>query len=345
MNISQIYKIGLSGQTANKWITGHQDNGTSIWNGSSYDAKLGGDGMDCFYDRSNDNNVFGEYQNGSMQRSTNGGASWSSATSGMTGTAPWVTPWKQDPQVANNLYAGYSELFKSTNLGASWTQLSAIGSTGTIREFAISPNNSLVIYVLKNSGIYKTTNGGTSWTNVTGTVPVGSALPEFISIKPSDANTAWVVLSGYSSGNKVFMTTDGGTSWTNISSNLPNIPANCCVYEPNSSDRIYVGMDVGIYYKDNSTTNWTLYNSGLPNVPISDLEITPANPTLLYAATFGRGVWAASLYPFSIVPVSSFSISPTIKCNGATITFSDQSNHSPTAWNWGVIPNSGVAIS
>jgi len=345
MNISQIYKIGLSGQTANKWITGHQDNGTSIYNGTTYDAKLGGDGMDCFYDRTNDNNVFGEYQGGAMQRSTNGGTNWSSATSGMSGTAPWVTPWKQDPQVSNNLYAGYSELFKSTNLGASWTQLSAIGGSGTIREFAVSPNNSLVIYVLKSSGIYKTTNGGTSWTNVTGTVPVGSALPEFISIKPSDANTAWVVLSGYSSGNKVFMTTNGGSSWTNISSNLPNIPANCCVYEPNSSDRIYVGMDVGIFYKDNASTNWTLYNTGLPNVPISDLEISPANPTLLYAATYGRGVWAASLYPFSLIPASSFTANPAVKCSGATITFSDQSTNTPTAWNWGVIPNTGVSIS
>ncbi|MBK7816607.1 MAG: hypothetical protein IPJ60_03025 [Sphingobacteriaceae bacterium] len=36
MNISQIYKIGLSGQTANTWITGHQDNGTSSWNGTTY---------------------------------------------------------------------------------------------------------------------------------------------------------------------------------------------------------------------------------------------------------------------------------------------------------------------
>lgn len=345
MNISQIYRIGLSGQTANKWITGHQDNGTSIWNGTLYDAKLGGDGMDCFYDRTSDNNVFGEYQGGAMQRSTNGGSSWSSATSGMSGTAPWVTVWKQDPQVPNNLYAGYSELFKSTSLGSSWTQLGTLGGSGTVREFAVSPNNSLVIYVLKSSGIYKTSNGGTSWTNVTGSVPIGSALPEYICIKPSDANTAWVVLSGYSSGNKVYMTTNGGTSWTNISSNLPNIPANCIVYEPGSNDRVYIGMDVGIYYKDNTATNWTLYNNGLPNVPISDLEITAANPTLLYAATYGRGVWAVSLLPYSIVPTSSFTTNPALKCSGAAITFSDQSNNTPIAWNWGVIPNTGVSVS
>jgi hypothetical protein len=345
MNISQIYRIGLSTLTANKWITGHQDNGSSIWNGSNYLAKLGGDGMDCFYDRTNDNNVFGEYQNGVLQRSTNGGTSWSSATSGLTGTPPWVTVWKQDPQTANTIYVGYTDLFKSTNLGVSWTALTAIPGTGTIREFVVAPSNSLTIYVLKSSGIYKTTNGGTSWTNVTGTVPVGSASPEFICIDPLDANNAWVVLSGYSSGNKVFVTTNGGTSWTNFSANLPNIPANCCVYEPGSNDRIYIGMDVGIYYRDNLSSTWTLYNTGLPNVPVSDLEISPASPTLLHAATFGRGVWVASLVSAATVPASAFITTVTTKCAQTAITFSDQSTNSPTIWNWGVSPSAGVTIN
>lgn len=345
MNISQIYRIGLSGQTANKWITGHQDNGTSIWNGTSYNAQLGGDGMDCFFDRSNDNNVFGEYQNGVLRRSTNGGGTWAAVTTGLTGTSPWMTPWKQDPQVANNIYVGRTDLFKSTNQGTSWTQLGSISGSGTIREFAVAPNNSLVIYVLKSSGIFKTVDGGVNWTNVTGTVPVGSALPEYVVIHPSDGNTAWVVCSGYSNANKVFKTTNGGSTWTNISSNLPNIPANCIVYEPGSNDRVYVGMDVGIYYRDNTSSTWTLYNAGLPNTPIADLEISPASPTLLYAATYGRGVWVASLVPYSIVPTSSFVTNTTNYCTATAITFSDQSSNTPNAWNWGVVPNTGVSIS
>jgi hypothetical protein len=344
MNISQIYRIGLSALTANKWITGHQDNGTSIWNGTTYSAKLGGDGMDCFYDRTNDNNVFGEYQNGSLQRSSNGGTSWSGITSGLTGTPPWLTPWHQDPSTANTLYVGYSELFVSTNLGSNWTQLTATGGSGTVREFAIAPSNNQVIYVLKSSGVYKTTNAGTSWTNITGTLPVGSASPEFVCIDPGDPTNAWVVFSGYSSGNKIFVTTNGGTSWTNFSGNLPNLPANCCVYEPSSNDRIYIGMDVGIYYRDNLSNNWTLYNTGLPNVPIADLEITPAAPTLLHAATFGRGVWVASLIS-APTPVSNFTFAAGNKCAGSSITFTDQSNNSPNAWSWSVTPSSSVIIN
>lgn len=345
MNISQIYKMGTSSINANKWISGHQDNGTSIWTGSSYNAALGGDGMDCFFDRTNDNNVFGEYQNGSLQRSTNGGVSWTSATSGLTGTSPWVTVWKQDPINASTIYVGRTDLFKSTNLAVSWSTLTPIPGSGTIREFAIAPSNNQVIYVLKSGGIYKTTDGGATWSNVTGSVPVASALPEFIVIDPTDPNNAWVVLGGYSNGNKVFVTTNGGTSWSNYSANLPNIPGNCLIYQPGSNDRIYVGMDIGIYYRDATQANWTLYNQGLPNVPVSDFEISPASPSLLYAATYGRGVWVASLFTAAQPPVCSFSVTNLPKCEDNSVQFTDLSSNTPIAWSWSVNPSAGVVIN
>lgn len=346
MNISQIYKIGLSSLNTNRWITGHQDNGTSIHTPISYNASLGGDGMDCFIDRTNDQNCFGEYQNGSLMRSTNGGASWSSCTSGLSGSTPWVTIWKQDPQVAGTIYVGRVNLFKSTNQAASaWGTLTPVPGTVTIREFAIAPSNNQVIYVLKSTGIYKTTDGGVTWSNVTGTVPIASALPEFITIDPTDPNNAWVVLGGYSAGNKIFVTSNGGATWTNFSANLPNIPANCSVYQPGTNDVIYVGMDVGIYYRDNISAQWTLYTTGLPNVPIADMEISPASPYLLYAATYGRGVWVASVNSPPGSPLTSFALPSAGLCTGSAITFSDQSSNTPNAWTWSVAPNAGVSIS
>jgi len=343
MNISQIYKIGTSALTANKWITGHQDNGTSIWNGITYSASLGGDGMDCFIDRTNDNNLFGEYYNGAFRRSTNGGATWTGYTTGLSGSAPWVTAWKQDPQTANTLYAGYSNMFRSILGTGSWTMMTALPVGGTVNEFAVAPSNSLVIYVLKNAGIYKTINGGTSWTTVTGTVPVGSGSPQWIIISPTDPNKAWVMLSGYSAGNKVFTTTNGGATWTNYTANLPNIPANCGVYQVGSSDRIYVGMDVGVYYRDNTQLTWTLYNTGLPNTPLADMEISPADPTKLIAATYGRGVWKVDVIA-SLAPVTAFNYSGT-PCTGSPVQFNDVSINGPTSWTWSAAPAGGVTIN
>jgi hypothetical protein len=344
MNISEIYKVGTSALTANRWITGHQDNGTSLWTGTTYSAQLGGDGMDCFIDRTNNNNMFGEYYQGQYMRTTNGGVSWSSYQTGISGTAAWVAPWKQDPQTSTVIYGGYTNLFKSILSTGTWTALAALPNTGqTITEFAIAPTNSLIIYVLKNGGIYKTINGGTSWTTITGTVPVGSGAPTFITICPTDPNKAWVTLSGYSSGNKVFQTTDGGTTWTNYSANLPNLPANCSVYQSGTNDRIYVGMDVGVYYRDNTQASWTLYNTGLPNIPVFDMEISPADPTKIVAATYGRGAWVVSVIA-NATPVSAFSYSGN-PCTNSPIVFNDVSVNGPTSWTWSASPAVGVTIN
>lgn len=340
-NIAQQYRIGLSGTTANYFITGHQDNGSNIFNGTTYDARQCGDGMDCFIDRTNNNNVFCSGPQGNFYLSTNGGLTWSAATGGQAGTAGWVAPWKQDPVTANILYAGRSQMYKSTNLGANWTALAATGGAGTIVEFAIAPSNNQVLYVIQGTGVYVTTNGGTSWTNVTAGI-TGS--PTWVCIDPTDANNAWVTVSGYSAGNKVFMTTNGGTTWTNVSLNLPNLPVNCIMYEPGTTDRVYVGLDVGVYYKDNSMASWTAYNAGLPNVPISDLEMSPATPGKIFAATYGRGVWKVDVVT-AAPPVSSFSVAATALCSGTNIQFNDISSNSPTSWSWSVTPSAGVTIT
>ena len=342
-NIAQIYKLGLSGLTANRWISGHQDNGTGLYTGTTYQASYAGDGMDCFIDRTNDMNLFASTPNGNFVRSTNGGASYSGATSGMSGTGGWVSPWKQDPVIATRLYAGRSQMFVSNNTGGGWAQAGTTGGSGTIVEFAIAPSNNQVIYVIQGNSttLRKTTNGGTTWAP---TAPVSGGAPTFVTIDPNDENTAWVTISGYSAGNKVFQTTNGGASWTNVSSNLPNLPANCSVYQPGTSDRIYVGMDVGVYYKDNSSVNWTLYNLGLPNAPISDMEISAAAPGLLRAATYGRGVYEVDLVQATASPVSSFTFNGSF-CVGTPNSLLDNSSNTPTAWNWTITPNTGVVFN
>lgn len=343
MNISQIYKIGLSSLTANLWITGHQDNGTSTWNGTTYQARMGGDGMDCFIDRTNNSNMFAEYYNGSFQKSTNGGVNWTSCTTGMTGSAPWVTVWKQDPVVATRLYAGRQNMFVSNNSATSWTQIGTLPVTGGVVEFAIAPSNNQVLYVVKTNAIMKTVDGGTTWTNITGTLSTSIGFQN-VCISNTDANKVWVVAGNYSAGNKVFYSANGGTTWTNISSNLPNIPGNCLLYEPGSNDRVYVGMDRGVYYRDNTMSTWTLYNTGLPNAPVSDMEMSPAMPGKIVAATYGRGTWTVDVPASALPPTSSFAFTGTL-CTNVAKVFNNTSTNGPTTYTWAVTPSAGVTIN
>lgn len=343
MNISQIYKVGTSALTANLWITGHQDNGTSTWNGTTYQARIGGDGMDCFYDRTNNNNVFGSTQNGGLRRSNNGGGSWVSVVTGLPASRPWVTTWKQDPTVANRLYCGVQNMFVSNDLGTSWTQAGTLPITGNVNEFAIAPSNNQVIYVVKSGAILKTINAGTSWTNITGSLSTSLAFAN-VCVSPTDANKVWVVGGNYTNGSKVFYSSNGGTSWTNITANLPNIPGNCLLYEPGTNDRIYVGMDVGVYYRDALQSTWTLYNAGLPNTPIADMEITPAMPGKIVAATYGRGMWVVDVVPSAAPPVSSFNVTGAV-CTGVPKVFNNTSTNGPTSYTWAVSPSAGVTIN
>lgn len=342
-NIAQIYKIGLSSLTPGLWITGHQDNGTNIHNSTGYHASFGGDGMSCFIDHTNDNIMFAALYNGGYRRSTNGGVNWSNAASGLTGNAAWVAPWHQDPQNSQYLYAGYSQMWLSTDQGMSWNQLTNTGGSGTIVEFAISPSNNQVMYVIHGISIRKTTDGGTTWSNVSTGIPVGSAAPSNITIDPTDPNTAWVTMSGYSAANKVFQTNNGGLSWTNITYNLPNLPANCVTYQLGTNDRIYVGMDVGVYTKDNSTNVWTLFNNGLPNVPMHDMAISPADPTVLVGATYGRGVYAVNVIQATVPPVSAIGTSTQVICSGNSKQFMDLSANDPTSWSWSVSPTASIS--
>jgi PKD repeat protein len=335
--IAQIYRIGLSNSNASLWITGHQDNGTNLRNGAAYSETMGGDGMDCFIDRTNNNVMYGSQYSGSLNRSTNGGGSWSGINSGLSGTAPWVTSWYQDPTTANTIYCGRTNLFKSTNQGTSWTMLTALPTTpsGTIVDFKVAPSNNQTIYVARSSGLFKTINGGTSWTTVTGTLPVASAAITRVDVKPNDPNTVYVTFSGYSSANKVFKTINGGTSWTNISTGLPNLPVNCVRFDPlSTTEGVYIGCDVGVYYIDNTFTTWQPYFLALPNTPVYDIEVY-ATTGKVRAATYGRGVWEVDVFaPGALPPVAQFTASTFITCVGSAVTFTDQSAFNPTSWSW-----------
>jgi PKD repeat protein len=339
LSIAQQYRIGLSASNANLLVAGHQDNGTNKLNGTAWSQIYGGDGMDCFVDRTNNNVIYGSYVYGDHYKSTNGGASFTPITTGIpagTGNEEWLCAIHQDPVTAATIYAGgRTALYRSTNSGTSWTALGTPTGSGNIMEFVIAPSNNQIIYTIKNgtNAVSKSTNGGTSFTAVSTGLPTTVA-PTGITVSNTDPNIVFVTYSGYSSANKVFKSTNGGTSWTNISTGLPNIPVNTIVFQNGAAnDAVYVGTDVGVYYKNN-TTAWIAFNTGLPNVSVRDLEIY--YPTSrLRCATFGRGTWDSDLYSaVAAVPVASFTASTTTICVGQTVNYTNTSSGVPTSYAW-----------
>jgi hypothetical protein len=87
----------------------------------------------------------------------------------------------------------------------------------------------------------------------------------------------------------VFKSTDGGNSFVDISGNLPDTPADWIVAH---GPRLVVGTDVGVFIStDLNGGTWSVLGD-LPAFTTVALTFAPNDPDLLYAATFGRGIWA-----------------------------------------------------
>lgn len=290
--LSQMYRMSGAPTNKNILVAGLQDNGGYGWNGSNWNNYYGADGMDCAVDPVTPTTMYGFIQNGStLYRSTNSGQAGSQYATGKSGGA-WVTPLVADKD--GSLIAGYTDLWRLK--GGAWTQISTFSFGGAIAGVEISPVDSKIIYAFRGKNLYRTTNGGTAFTDITGTI---NGTITSVEADYANKDKLWVTVGGWVSGTKIYFSSDGGSTWTNITKNLPNFPANIIKQEiGNKKDAIYIGLDVGIYYTDNTMTEWVPFMKELANSSVRDLEINE-NTHLIRAATFGRGVWESYTYDFT----------------------------------------------
>lgn len=293
--ITQMYAIAIS-QSDDKVLIGTQDNGTKMWSTLGWTDELGGDGMQNAIDPNDSNILYGSLYYGAFYRSMDGGTIWKSIRPDTIGGA-WVAPFVLDPTTPSTIYAGMRTLYKSLDRGDTWTNISpGLTNDRTLGSIAVAPTSPNTIYVSwynQGSKLAKTMDGGQSWITLT---PPHTSNITSISFDPKEANTVYLTFSNYDYlRSKVYRSKDGGLTWTNISDNLPNVPANILVHDKTSNGGMYLGMDVGVFYRDNTMSNWVLYNRNLPNVEIFDLEIHHKDRKLV-AGTYGRGLWESPLY-------------------------------------------------
>ncbi|MBL0054469.1 MAG: choice-of-anchor J domain-containing protein [Bacteroidetes bacterium] len=327
--ISQFYRLACSQINTDLILTGAQDNSSAMRKNNEWNEIRGGDGMEQLVHVNNPNTLFSASQFGSIGRSTNGGLSFNNILGGLNGTGDWVTPFTMTP--GGTFYVAYKDVYRSTNNGGTVTKISNFG-VNNFNVLAVSNTDSNYIYCGVGSQLNRTSDGGVSWINVGANIPTGGLTLTYLAFDAVNPMRAWVTCSGFIKGNKVFETNDAGLTWTNISLNLPNLPVNCIAYEAGSNDGLYIGTDVGIYYKNNSMKAWQPFMAGLPNVIVRELEIVyPINK--IRAATYGRGIWESDLYNVA-PPVVDFISTRKKICVGQSVTFYDASTEGPTSRSW-----------
>ena len=297
MCIMQFYDIADFEGNANHIIGGTQDNGTNYKNSVTTTWKHidGSDGSDVMIDHSNSSTLYMS-ANETLVKSMNSGASTFII-------APSTNSWANidmDAGNANRIYAGYNHgIYRSESGGVGWdfiTPMDSSVSGSTMIKLGVDNTNRM--YTTNGSKIWRSDNAqstSASWTLKTSGLPVDSVPILDIAVNPDQSLDVAVCFGGYFDTSRVYISDNGGDSWTNITGTLPNIPFNCIEWAPGSNHGLYLGGDVGVYYRDNNIGDWLSFRNGLPHMPVFDLEIHEATG-LLRAGTFGRGLWETSVY-------------------------------------------------
>jgi len=329
LGVTQFY--GIAGnETSGVLVGGTQDNGTIRYSGDAqkWTPMYGGDGGYVAADPTDPNTFYGEYVYLTIHRSEDGGNwkadeihgeyySWDGEkwqklkrdnpiAEAKSGTANFIAPFLLDPNNQNRMLAGARSLWVSDNVkksnsdgGPDWRAIKSPAgesSPNNITAIAVAPGASDIIMTGHGNGaVYRTASGLSAtpgWTRVgESTLPSRSVLS--LAIDPRDSNIAYATFGGFSANN-VWRTTDAGATWTSISVGLPSAPARTLVIHPQASSWIYLGTEVGIFASENAGATWNVPHDGPANVAVRQL-IWLNND--LVAATFGRGVYKATVTP------------------------------------------------
>ena len=130
-------------------------------------------------------------------------------------------------------------------------------------------------------------------------------------------------------------------TWANKSGNLPNIPIDCIIVNPNFAQQVFAGTDFGLYYTDDinaASPVWYRFNTGLPNTMIWDMQID-RGATTLSLWTRSRGAFA---WPLPLGPLNP----PSVVAAAATGSYGGTATLSATMTSGGVaVPGKSIAFT
>lgn len=304
--ITQFYpSLAIHPSDVTQSIAGTQDNGTQRYSGSNaWSTVTCGDGGWSIIDQTAPNNVYVTCQRIDIRKSTNGGFNYTAGfTRGITATDPgqFIPPLVVDSTNSQRLYFGTVRLYQSNDAAGSWTPVSpnlALSTTTGLTTIAVAPSDPNTVYVgARSAAMHVTANmdsGNPTWTRIDAGLP--RRLVSQIVVDPAAGATAYVSYQGFSgviagdTPGHIFRTNDRGGSWLDISGNLPNVPVNDLVLDPDLPGTLYAATDVGVFRTTDEGLSWAPLGNSLPRVVVMTLRLHRPTRTLR-AATHGRSVW------------------------------------------------------
>ena len=228
----------------------------------------------------------------------------------------WTLPLVFSAADPHALYFGNQFLFKTTDSGEHWTQISqdltredpgvppnldeATAADapqgkrrGVIYTIAPSPLGAPLLWVGTDDGlIHVTEDDGKTWRNVTPPELTPWSKVVMMDASHFDANEAYAAIDRHRLTDNephVYRTKDGGKSWQQIVKGLPaGVYMQTVKEDPKRRGLLFAGTELGVFVSFNDGDDWQSLQLNLPPVSVRDIAIKDSD---LIVATHGRGFW------------------------------------------------------
>ncbi len=179
---------------------------------------VGGRTLALLVHPTNNQILYAASASGGLWQSTNGGASWSQLP--LTFNL-FIGALAFDSLNPNVIYAGTGErfydravqgagIFKSSDGGATWTQLAATANWLYVSSISAQPGVSGTFLAATSSGLFRTTDGGVTWTQIS--VPSLYA-GVMVAFNPNDGTRALAAVYLQTGNVQAYASSDGGLTF------------------------------------------------------------------------------------------------------------------------------------
>jgi hypothetical protein len=325
-------RVAVGGAQDNGSSVALWDTNSETFTAKPWTRVNGGDGIYATIEPINGQRVYVESQFGNMRISTSGPlGSYNSFANPWSGDnrVPFIFPFHLNKHdcvgVCDQLMAGTYRIWETTTGGlnnSAWYINSpdltkgVLGNRSIINQMHYGIADAQVAIVGTNDGnVYygfgmgQGSSNSATWINVTDGNAVLPNRPILdVVTHGTIATTGYAAVGGFDQntpttpGHLFEVTCNSDCSsieWRNKSGNLPNIPVDSVMVNPNIPGMVFAGTDWGLYYTEDVTVDepeWFRFTAGLPSVMIWDMTIDRGATTLaVFTRSRGAYVWPLPL--------------------------------------------------
>jgi photosystem II stability/assembly factor-like uncharacterized protein len=233
-------------------------------------------------------------------------------------TAAWVTAVDvPETPLHDHLYTIYAAsrsggLWKTTNAGTTWTNVTDSIGAEAMGAVAVAPSNPSIVWIgggdqanarssISGKGVYKSTDAGATWQFMG--LPDSHHIARIV-IHPANPDVVYVAAIGHLFSRNpergVFKTIDGGKTWKKVLYVNDGVGAIDLVINRSTPTTLYAAMydkdrkpwqivesgpESAVYKSDDGGGTWARLAGGLPTGKIGriGIDIYQKNPSILYA--------------------------------------------------------------